>query len=532
MATTATTMPDSSSLSATTTTTNTTTTSTKSTYFQLSKDDPTFVHPVSDFPPLSFFERQTQHHALVVPASRTATLRNSLQSILLQIPRVKNVYPANDDNNHNNSSSSSTTTTTTTKSAFRKLVLKNNDDSLWQDPLLQDVLRQDDISKSSFSLTVGYDTLTAEQVLSMLLPLEEIPSAFEAVGPVAHVNLRDEALPFQHIIGKVLMDKNSPRIQTVVNKVGTVDTVYRTFSMKVIAGNDKEGWSQVSVKEEGAVFSLDFQKVYWNSRLSQEHHWLVRRIQRNPGNGVVADLMAGVGPFAVPLTMSSNNSSTGNGKGGGKKKTKKKQTKMIKGNVMDDNNNNNSTATTTTTTTTTTNQAVQLQVHANDLNPTSYDYLKINAKQNKCIGLHCYNQDGRAFVHYLQDNGPIDFSHAIMNLPASAPEFLDAFRGFRNATLPTIHVYCFVSKDNDYAQEAKDRCGKALGTPLPDDTVVKIVRNVAPTKNMVCVSFRLPEEARKLERIRLVEVHEKDDDDDDETKDTTQPDTKRIRLDS
>lgn len=417
--------------------------------------DPSFVHPPSDFPSLEIFEETIQHPALLVPARRTAELRNELKHVLFHRPRTKNIYNVEEDK------------------SLRKMVLKQDPD-VYDDPVVREAMKSDGAKPSTFTLQTKYSDLTAEKVLRRLLPVSEIPCAFESVGHIAHVNLREETLPFKHIVGKVLLDKNSPRIQTVVNKLGSIETEYRTFGMEVIAGRNNEGWSIVKLKEEGCQYELDFRQVYWNSRLGGEHRRLVQLIRKeaSPQNPiVVADLMAGVGPFAVPLTSHSEQNIT---------------------------------------------------VHANDLNPASYKYLEINKKKNKCDNLHCYNMCGRAFVHDLCDRG-IDFQHAIMNLPASAPEFLDAFQGYTGKTLPQIHVHCFGTKHVDADDQAIQRCVDALGCPLDrseHNVSVRIVRDVAPNKNMLCVSFNLPEQVRNLPRIALSTTAEKKD----------EPQAKRIKL--
>lgn len=44
-------------------------------------------------------------------------------------------------------------------------------------------------------------------------------------------------LPYKHLIGKVILDKNQ-RIRSVVNKVASIATEFRTFPLEVLAGTD------------------------------------------------------------------------------------------------------------------------------------------------------------------------------------------------------------------------------------------------------------------------------------------------------
>jgi hypothetical protein len=74
----------------------------------------------------------------------------------------------------------------------------------------------------------------------------------------AHLNLRDEYLPYRHLIGRVIIDvsffslailllydeltlhfwakQKNPGIETVVNKLDTIDNEFRFFKMEVLAG--------------------------------------------------------------------------------------------------------------------------------------------------------------------------------------------------------------------------------------------------------------------------------------------------------
>lgn len=120
---------------------------------------------------------------------------------------------------------------------------------------------------------------------------------------------------------------------------------------------------------------------------------------------------------------------------------------------------------------------------------------------------------------------PPTISHFVMNLPASAIEFLPHFRGLyagheelfiphTENKLPVVHTHCFALKSDDEVPrlDVAERVSKELGASLQWDGVidcpgdrrempivegkvsVHFVREVSPHKNMYCATFRLPAE--------------------------------------
>ncbi|XP_071715987.1 tRNA (guanine(37)-N(1))-methyltransferase 2 [Rutidosis leptorrhynchoides] len=354
-----------------------------------------------------------------------------------------------------------------------------------------------------YSLTLGYSYWGADQVLKQVLPSGlEVPSSFETIGHIAHLNIPEELLPYKDVIAKVIYDKNQPKIQTVVNKVGSIANEFRVPKFEVLAGKADMA---TEVKQYGATFKLDYGLVYWNSRLEHEHIRLVNKFQNGE---VICDMFAGIGPFAIPAAQ--------------------------KGCL----------------------------VYANDLNPDSVRYLKVNADINKVNdNIRAYNMDARMFMSQLM-TVPIDESdessnnlenvitssqernvgngslkcddshvavktkgsknkriktcipstckswehidHVIMNLPASALQFLDVFRGliqmkYWKGSLPWIHCYCFIRSSE--TQESVILEAESLLNAKIHDPIFHRVRDVAPNKAMYCLSFQLPGEACTSEDI-------------------------------
>ena len=416
---------------------------------------------------------------------------------------------------------------------------------------------------STYNLEVDYKHFTVHDTLKLLFSnptmylqandlivpelksINEIPSSYEQIGHIAHMNLREEVLMYKYIIGQIILDKNATTIRTVINKTNSITNEYRVFPMEIIAGEPNYA---VKLIQCGAKFEFEFDKVYWNSRLSTEHERIVKLMCSFSKNGdceasnnpkrmklsagaaapsqvdppvIIADMMCGVGPFAIPLSMK--------------------------------------------------DAGVIAAVHANDLNPDPYQARLKNSSANHCnvhgmhntkgvsqnsqlAVLHTYNLDGREFIRRL-DKGGVAYTDVIMNLPATAVEFLDVFIG-RNASaenipipgdmvLPRIHVYAFSSASNPIYDVIARVCGilsipctpqsgsedavdvNNLSTPLGNmimyDTeksssaykdcldfithritlgayktcstsycLTHIVRDVAPKKVMVCLSFIMP----------------------------------------
>jgi tRNA (guanine37-N1)-methyltransferase len=358
-------------------------------------------------------------------------------------------------------------------------------------------ITQNNIPLKPYELTIGYDFWRSDEILTSILPeqfINEVPTGFTITGHVAHLNLREEFKPFGKLIGQVILDKN-PNIRTVVDKLDTIHSVYRTFAMEVLAGDHD---LIVEQRESNCVFRFDFEKVYWNSRLHTEHEKLVSKFKEGE---LVCDVMAGVGPFSVPA---------------GKKK---------------------------------------VFVISNDLNPDSYKYMLENITRNKVSEfVEPLNIDGRVLIQDIikrikdfsskrndlvkinkrrkiskdqpsiieTQEYPIPkfVSHFVMNLPDSALEFVNEYNGIyadypeiRNVEgfqLPFVHAYCFEKFSPDEPEPSEEelhhRVFEKIKKIMQYDNLVfdefsfHTVRKVAPTKPMFRVSFQLPEEVafRKL----------------------------------
>ncbi len=282
----------------------------------------------------------------------------------------------------------------------------------------------------------------------------EVPVSFETIGHIAHMNLRDHHAPYRAVIGEVLLDKVK-HLRTVISKRGEIASVFRTFEYDLLAGSPD---TVVSITHNGCRFSFDYAKVYWNTRLETEHKRMSDSFA--PGQ-VIADVFAGVGPFALPAAKRG------------------------------------------------------CFVLANDLNPESHAALVANMARNKlekkrapADPLHPvtpFNMDGREFCRHVAgmvERGECPkVDHVLMNLPASAVTFLDTVvECFGPET--TVHCYMFaVSPDEKYEEVARAMVAEVVKVPITVHGIFD-VRDVSPQKHMMRFSFSVRDpkvgEKRKL----------------------------------
>uniref|UniRef100_A0A0D9YUP5 tRNA (guanine(37)-N1)-methyltransferase n=1 Tax=Oryza glumipatula TaxID=40148 RepID=A0A0D9YUP5_9ORYZ len=492
----------------------------------------------------SKFEQRLQLWALRIPRELASAVTRLLRSgYLLDKPRVKPVVedPESDKN----------------RLVVLSEKIQNPDLSDIEEKVYDSLKQICNIDVVPYSLTLGY--------------------SYWSAGHVAHLNIPDDLLPYKDVIAKVIYDvrissrvtcsipdssflstlnmikahvheheaylqfvsecktKNYPRIQTVVNKVGTITNEFRVPQFEILAGKND---MVTEVKQYGATFKLDYGLVYWNSRLEHEHIRLVSLFKKGD---VMCDMFAGIGPFSIPAAQ--------------------------KGCI----------------------------VYANDLNPDSVRYLRTNAQINKVDDyIFTYNMDARVFMQNLlevpcsenksdsqvaancssEDIDPANesstsngnhsdvqeschkdindssmistatkrrqessnggdgycqedashtkkrnnkrvkgsgpppvkpwehFDHVVMNLPASALQFLDCFSGlvqkkYWTGSLPWIHCYCFIRSSESeelILSEAQNKLNAKIAEPI-----FHRVRDVAPNKAMFCLSFQLPSECLKDE---------------------------------
>jgi tRNA (guanine37-N1)-methyltransferase len=256
--------------------------------------------------------------------------------------------------------------------------------------------------------------LTVEQ-------LRAVRRSFDIIGSIAIIEVPEELARYEHRIAESLARAHK-NIKGVFKKSGAVRGRERTRRLVHLWGCRS---TETLHREHGCLYKLDIARVYFSPRLAYERQRILKQVKDGE---VIADLFAGVGPFAILLARRRD-----------------------------------------------------VKVYAIDANPAAYEYLRENI---------CLNRVGDKVTPLLGDCrevAPRGVDRVIMNLPKSAWRYLDL--AFDVVEKGVIHFYSISPKEDLYSKigfieevaEKKDRKVTVVNK--------RVVRPYSPYKYHVAIDI-------------------------------------------
>ncbi|SOV76270.1 met-10+ like protein, putative [Plasmodium sp. gorilla clade G3] len=206
---------------------------------------------------------------------------------------------------------------------------------------LFELIKEEDIRFQKVKLEFGYDNMNTSEILRKIFPsINEIIHKFEIIGHIAHLNFCDKLESCKKIIAEIILDKNKS-IKTVINKKDILNNTHRTFNIELLAGENNY---VTQLKENNIRVNLNYELIYWNSKLKKERDRIYNLVK---DNSIIIDVFGGVGIFSLLLSKKS------------------------------------------------------CLCFSNDINEHAYKYMNINISMNKNKNILTYNMDGREFLEKL-----------------------------------------------------------------------------------------------------------------------------------
>ncbi|EUD67966.1 tRNA wybutosine-synthesizing protein 2 [Plasmodium inui San Antonio 1] len=203
------------------------------------------------------------------------------------------------------------------------------------------VIKREGIQVRIIQLQFGYENMNTSEILRKVFPSEsEVIHKYEMVGHIAHINFCERFENHKKIIAEIILDKNKS-IRSVINKKDPLNNVHRTFNIELLAGEKNY---LTMLKENDIKVKLNYELIYWNSKLKKERDRIYDLVEKN---SIIVDLFAGVGIFSLHLS---------------------------KKNCL---------------------------CFSNDINLHAYNFMNVNIKLNKRKSILTYNLDARTFVQML-----------------------------------------------------------------------------------------------------------------------------------
>ncbi|MFH1588446.1 MAG: tRNA (guanine-N1)-methyltransferase [Candidatus Diapherotrites archaeon] len=125
-----------------------------------------------------------------------------------------------------------------------------------------------------------------------------LQTAFDSLGDTAIIEIPDELLKKEKLIGNALLSLNKHFI-AVYRKKGITSGEFRVLPLKLIAGKKLK---KATYKESNSVFKISLGKVFFSPRLGTERLRIAKQIKKDE---IIGALFAGVGPFPIVFARNS-----------------------------------------------------------------------------------------------------------------------------------------------------------------------------------------------------------------------------------
>ncbi|SBT87797.1 met-10+ like protein, putative [Plasmodium malariae] len=203
------------------------------------------------------------------------------------------------------------------------------------------LVEKENMKLKMVTLHFGYENMNTSEILRKIFPsINEIIHKFEIIGHIAHLNFCGKLENYKKIIAQVILDKNKC-IKTVINKKDMLNNIHRTFTIELLAG-EKNYITQL--KENKINVKINYELIYWNSKLKKERDRIYNLVEKN---SIILDVFGGVGIFSLLLSKKC------------------------------------------------------CLCFSNDINKHAYNYMNINIELNKARNILTYNLDGRDFLRMV-----------------------------------------------------------------------------------------------------------------------------------
>ena len=249
---------------------------------------------------------------------------------------------------------------------------------------------------SSKNIIQSLGTILKEKLPQNVFDL--LPKSYDIIGHIAIVEFDrfnilsyKKSLKYKKEFAKALITVNIA-IKAVYEKKSEIKGRFRLRELKFLSGKDK---SETIHKENHCLFKLDIKKTYFTPRLVFERKRLSTYDLKE--QELIIDMFAGVGPFSIQLAKNHD-----------------------------------------------------VVIHAFDINPYAYKYLKENIELNKLKGLILpYNINIKELskpTNNLGNKLKNKANRIIMNLPEKSIEYVDIVCFLMNLSGGMLHIYHFSEK--------------------------------------------------------------------------------------